>query len=407
MALDLYSIATGSDEQANADAQTLARALRTQKGMAILGGLSQSPAARAQSPLMIKDASAQEDRLSEMPRQRLTQSLLGQQASKIQEETADRHDPALRDLYSSFARNDDAGTAAAAKNLRAGNFPAYAALEEKRRAAMAGDATKQWVAANTQHLRNQMQDQTDEKAVQIGDAILKGQQQPEVGRMGRYVGPVRAYLASKGYDLAHATNEWSGMQKYLAAANGPSQVRMQAAIGMIPQQTAKIRSLWNEWKQEAAVSGIKQFNRAQLFAAKQTGGKLGALANALDAQIADLTSELGFVYTGGTAPTDHSFKLAGQNLNSQWDDQSVQLALKNIDDAAVYRRNAMGATVPMGTAGQNRYDARGAGGQAAPAPVAAAPAAGPVNMRRPDGRTGPVSPDKVEAAKKAGYRVVP
>jgi hypothetical protein len=165
----------------------------------------------------------------------------------------------------------------------------------------------------------------------------------------RFGAPVRAYLAAQGYDHATATNEWTAQQKYLAATNGPTLVRMQAAIGMIPQQTAKIRSLWEQWKQEASVSGIKQFNRAQLFASKQTGGKAGALANALDAQIADLTSELGFVYT------DHSFKLAGANLNSQWDDQSVQLALKNIDDAAIYRRNAMNTTVALGTGGTNRY----------------------------------------------------
>jgi hypothetical protein len=377
MPADLYSIVSNQDaEQANTDAQTLARALRTQKGMAILGGASSSPAARQQFQPLMKDASSQEDRLSELPRQRLTQSLLQEQANKIQQQNADDSDPQMAKAYQTFIGGGDLSSAT--QGMRPGNFPKLAGLAEKQRASREANATKQWVAANTQHLRNQMQDQTDEKAVQIGDSILRGEQQPEMGRMGRYVGPVRAYLASKGYDLAHATNEWKGMQSYLAASNGPSQVRMQAAIGMIPQQTAKIRSLWEQWKQEASVSGIKQFNRAQLAASKQLGGKAGALANALDAQIADLTSELGFVYTGGTAPTDHSFKLAGANLNSQWDDPSIQMALKNIDDAAVYRRNAMGATVPMGTAGANRYDARGSGAQAAPAP--AGPAAPPSNL---------------------------
>ena len=354
MALDLYSIVTGEDPQASSDARALAAALRAQRGSAMLDQVSASPAARAAAPMLLRDADAQGDMLARAPEARLKMAMEKANVQRMNEDMAARNDPAYAAAMNSFIRSVDPKIADAAQGSKPYVLDKIAGLAEKKYGVDTANAARVAAAAQAHYWRGAQQDETDQRAKQIGDSIINGQQQPDMKGLFRFGGPVRAYLASQGYDLATATNEWGAMQKYLAAANGPSQVRMAQAVSMIPQQVAKIRYLYDQWKQMAPVSGIKQFNRGAIFAAKQTGGDLGALANALDAQIADLTSELGFVYTGGNAPTDHSFKLAGQNLSANWDEASFDMALKNIEDAARYRKNAMGSTGPMGVQG-NRY----------------------------------------------------
>jgi type II secretory pathway pseudopilin PulG len=290
----------------------------------------------------------------------------------MQAQVDDRNDPAMAGAYTSFMSGDDKGMVDAARTARPGNLPKLAELQERRRANEANNAARLAASAQAAFYRNANQDMTDDRAGQIADAIIEGKQ-PDMKGLFRYGGPVRANLAAKGYDLATATNEWQAMQKYMASANAPGQIRMAQAVSMIPQQVAKIKDLYGKWTQLAPVSGIKAFNRASLAIAKQTGGEVGALANALEAQIADLTSELGFVYTGGNAPTDHAFKLAGANLSANWDEQSFALAIKNIEDGARYRRNAMGSTGPMGLR-ENRYSGSPPSAPgAAPAPGPAAP----------------------------------
>ena len=131
---DLYSIVSGDDATADAQAKAMAKALRRQNAYAVMGGTSPINAVRQQSPGLMKDAFQREDRLSEMPRQRLTQSMLQAQSSRINEEQADRNDPAMAGVYQGFASGNDDAMNAAAKGMRPGNFPQWAGLVEKRRA---------------------------------------------------------------------------------------------------------------------------------------------------------------------------------------------------------------------------------------------------------------------------------
>jgi hypothetical protein len=395
---DLYNILMGSDPEAGASAQALAQAIRGNRQLAAanalgaggLGGLAAAQSAEAK-----QDADLSEKALTA----RAHYTPQRQEEAALQEPAVAQY---LTQALGKLGMPPPDG--ASARGLRM-MLPTALSLHNNE----ANNASKQLALAQAAAIRGGLQDQTDEKAKQIGDAIMAGHQQPDMKGLFRYGGPVRAYLAGQGYDLGMATNEWNAMQSYSRAANSPSQVRMAQAVSMIPQQVQKIKDLYAKWVELAPVSGIKQFNKASLFAAKQTGGEAGSLANALDAQIADLTSELGFIYTGGNAPTDHAFKLAANNLASNWDEKSFTLAIKNIEDGARYRKNAMGSTGPMGMPGGNRYSGNSAPQQGAPAPAAppAAPAGGTVNMRRSDGKVGPVPADKVEAARAAGYQVVP
>ena len=133
-------------------AKMMAAALRRQNAYATLGGTSPINAVRQQSPALMKDGWQREDRLSEMPRQRLTQALMQAQSSRLQEDQADRHDPALSGVYQGFASGNDEAMNSAAKGMRPGNFPQWAGLVEKRRASQ--DAVKQR-ALTSQMLANQ------------------------------------------------------------------------------------------------------------------------------------------------------------------------------------------------------------------------------------------------------------
>jgi len=103
--------------------------------------------------------------------------------------------------------------------------------------------------------------------------------------------------------------------------------------------------------------GLRVLNRAALNTAKQMGGQMGAVAQALDGQIADLTSELGGVYGKGNTPTDHALELASKNLSGEWDVPTFKTAIQNIRRGIAIRTNALNSAQAVGVAG-NRYGAK-------------------------------------------------
>jgi hypothetical protein len=99
----------------------------------------------------MKDAWQREDRLSEMPRQRLTQSLLQSQADKVKELNANDADPQMAKAYQTFIGGGDLSSAT--QGMRPGNFPKLAELAEKRRASQEGNATKRLAAEQANYYR--------------------------------------------------------------------------------------------------------------------------------------------------------------------------------------------------------------------------------------------------------------
>ncbi len=201
---------------------------------------------------------------------------------------------------------------------------------------------------------------TSNDAKDIADAIENGDQPPTLQGLYRNAGPVRAELARRGVPLAKMEMDWNATKKYLGTLNGSQQTRLRQAITTASGSLDKIESLYNEFQQIAPTSGIRMINKASLAAAKQLPGRAGAVATALDAQIADLTSELGNVYMGGNSPTDHALSLAQKNLSSDWNKQTFDEALKQTRLNIKIRQNSIIHAAPAGVSADSPYKVPGA-----------------------------------------------
>ncbi len=187
----------------------------------------------------------------------------------------------------------------------------------------------------------------------IAEAIIAGDQPPVLTGLYRMAAPVRAELARQKYDLASAQSDWNAVQRRVATLNGPQQTRLRQAAETAYHSLDIIEELAGQWKG----GQFPLLNRAQLAAAK--GGALGqeaqTIATQLEAQISDLTSELGNVYMGGNSPTDHSLGLAAQNLSANWSYpqlmSAVALARKNLQ----IRLNSIKSTGVIGVSDVNPY----------------------------------------------------
>lgn len=242
----------------------------------------------------------------------------------------------------------------------------WARFMESTRTQQERDASAEaWGRINKQN----SSDSSDAQA--IGDAIISGAQSPDL--RGLYgVGPeVRAYLARKGYDLSGAQLDWQATQRYLAARNGGPQLRMVQAVDNAFHSLDTIEAAAKAW----GGSRFPVLNRAnlKLAMAGNIGGSVTAtlpvynkatqqiepktktwtaseIARVLDAQIADVTSELANVYMGGNSPTDHGLQLAAHNLSSDWSQRDLETMLNQARTNLQVRRNSLN-TGPVGVAG--------------------------------------------------------
>lgn len=192
-------------------------------------------------------------------------------------------------------------------------------------------------------------------AKDIADAIQNGDQPPTLTGLYKNAGPVRAELARRGVPLAKMETDWKATQKYITTLNGSQQVRLRQAITTATDSLSKIESLYGEWQKLAPTSGFKVLNHGALIAMKNVPGRAGAVATALDAQIADLTSELGNVYMGGNSPTDHSLSLAKQNLSSDWNNETFAEGIKQARLNLGIRTNSIMHAQPAGTSSDSTY----------------------------------------------------
>lgn len=188
----------------------------------------------------------------------------------------------------------------------------------------------------------------------IADAIIRGDREPETASLGRPNGAaVDSILAQQGYNKAQAVTDWKATQRHIATMNGPQQLRLNQAINALPDMLDNVSTLAAKWKG----GRFALLNRANLALAKQGayGQEAASIANQLDAQIADVTADLGNVYMGGTSPTDHALGLAAQNLKGEWDEKvlrdMVALAKKNV----TIRRNSIANTGVAGASQANPY----------------------------------------------------
>lgn len=193
-----------------------------------------------------------------------------------------------------------------------------------------------------------------QQAKTVGDGIINGDIPPDtLGKFSHYTAPVMAYLKEQGYDLTKAQLQIAGEKKHIQAMNSTQQLKMRQSVATVSDSLNLASQLADEWKG----SGFPAFNAATLQTAK--AGALGpeaqSLAERLDAQIADVTSELGTVYKGGNSSTDESLKLAAKNLDANWSQQTFDDAIKQIRQNIGFRVQAMNSVGSSATGADNPY----------------------------------------------------
>lgn len=196
---------------------------------------------------------------------------------------------------------------------------------------------------------------TGDVATNIADAIERGDQPPTTTGLYRYGAQVRSELGKRGYNLTTAQRDWEAIRKHIGTLNGQQQERLRQAVDFTYHSIDQIEQSFNEWKSLAGPSGFKVLNKAALASSKQLPGRVGSVAQNLEALVADFTSELGTVYKGGNASTDESLKLAAENLKADWNAQTFEDALKRIRGSLQIRRNSIMSSQPVGVSPDSPY----------------------------------------------------
>jgi hypothetical protein len=201
----------------------------------------------------------------------------------------------------------------------------------------------------------------DVKAVVAG--MKAGRLPPQLpGRATKEYVALMAEAERQGFDLSRAATDWVATQKHVATLNGSQQTRLRQAVDTATHSLDVIEDLAKKWQG----GRFPILNRGRLKAALE--GTLGpdaqAIATKLEAQISDVTSELGNVYMGGNSPTDHALQLAAKNLSADWSLPQLQAALDLSRTNLKIRANSMVNVGVAGASADNPYDQ--------PAPTAAA-----------------------------------
>lgn len=192
---------------------------------------------------------------------------------------------------------------------------------------------------------NQLYGQIDPEA--IASSIIGGNLPPDVSQYGRVAsGAVASKLAKQDYNLAKAQTDWKATQRYFASVNSTQQLRLRQAAQTAYDSLDVIEQLAGKWKG----GKFPILNRANLVLAQNGlyGKKAAEVARQLEAQITDVTAELGQVYMGGGTPTDKALDLARKNLSADWQEGVLK---KNIDLARTNLRIRLNSIDTVGVVG--------------------------------------------------------
>lgn len=194
----------------------------------------------------------------------------------------------------------------------------------------------------------------------LADAIEQGNQPPDTKGFYRLAGPVKAELQKRGYDFTTANKDWQATQRNIATLNGPQQTRLRQAaetayhsLDIIDELSDKLQAMAPQFK-----GTVPEINRASLAILKRLPGEPGSVARQLEAEISDVTSEIGNVYMGGNSPTDHSLTLAAKNLSGNWSYKQLRDATALARRNLAIRRNSIGNSTPMVPGGAPAADTR-------------------------------------------------
>lgn len=201
----------------------------------------------------------------------------------------------------------------------------------------------------------------------VKDAVagmIAGTLPPQLpGRASKEYMAILGEAKRQGYDLSRAATDWTATQKHVQTMNGAQQLRLNQAVNALPEMLDSVDTLATKW----AGGKFPILNKANLALAKAGtfGPDAASIANQLEAQIADVTADLGNVYMGGNSPTDHALSLAEKSLKGDWDEKVIHDMVKLAKQNVQIRRNSINNTGVAGASPDNPYGNQ----EAPPAPA--------------------------------------
>jgi hypothetical protein len=281
--------------------------------------------------------------IAKSPKQVELSQTAARDAQRAAHDTETAAQAAMRDAATAMDRDqDNARQASAAAETGRHNLAMEATAQQRATAAQRHDLAMEAAA----RLRAGTSSDTATDAKAIADAIESGDQPPELTGLYRYAGPVRAELAKRNYNFTDASVDWQATKKHVQSMNSTQQLRLRQAAETAYHSLDVIDELASKWKG----GKFPVLNRVNLLAAKNGGfgEDVASVARQLEAQISDLTSELGNVYMGGNSPTDHALSLAGKNLSAEWSEKVLRDMTKLARTNLRIRLNSMNS---IGAAG--------------------------------------------------------
>lgn len=195
-------------------------------------------------------------------------------------------------------------------------------------------------------------------------AVIEGKAPPPSSSTGSIASnaanqQMRAYMEANGYDLTKATEDWTAVQKWTNTENSATVVRARVAADSAQQYITTLRGLAQQWNQTDPVHVLNHVNfQAALNGAY--GQTQQNIAQQVQTQIADLTSDMGSVYRYGLSSTDSSMEQATKTLSTDWNGGELNASLDIISQNLQVRinslnspQNAVSATGDAG--GSNPY----------------------------------------------------
>lgn len=188
---------------------------------------------------------------------------------------------------------------------------------------------------------------------QIADAIESGNQPPKTtGLYGK--GPsVRAELQRRKFNLAKADLEYKSAERQVLSLNGPQMERFRGLADSVSNTIDEVREL----SKEMDLSGVKAANWVELQELMNVEGDspAGQLATQYVTAINTLKEEFSNLAQGGYAPTESVWKLANDQINSNFGRKQLDAAVSEIQRLINYRIKAIPNFGTLGPGSSNRY----------------------------------------------------
>jgi len=360
-----YGFLTADEPTAQEQAAAAITALRHQKALGTIGMLTGDPVLSKVGQSFTSEAQAGEQEIGDkiLDRLKIAQAKTSAENSARHQMEQERHGQALEELAA--GRLDLQGRRRMAVRDVFGNTvltPAYGGSGAVSGAGRPSGARSPSPSSSPTPIGGGVSSgggaypsSGNAKIDAIAQAIAERKQPPTMKGMNRVKPILLAALAQRGFDLARAETDWNATQKHVAAMNGTKIAGLMSSANTAQESLSNIEKLYNEWLQVGPASGIRVFNRGAISSAKQLPGRAGAVAQALEMNIADLTAELGNVYMGGNSPTDHALKLAAHNLSSDWNEEQFREAVQQARNNIQYRINSINNSPVMGATAGNVY----------------------------------------------------